>query len=99
MVYFGRPYHEGLVGDIHHAERGVIELRLHAGQMMLEDGIVIGGKEILRPPPRPLALDYRIDGDVADPDLFHRLPHFWESVTGALRSFKRRADMQAVAVG
>ena len=40
-------------------------------QMMLEDGLVIGREEILRPPPRPLALDHRIDGDVADPELLH----------------------------
>src|SRR5260221_7560437 len=58
--------YKGLVSDHHHAERGVEHLRLHGGQMMLEDGLVIGREEILRPPPRPLALDHRIDGDVTD---------------------------------
>ena len=43
-----------------------------AGQMMLEDGLVIGREEILRPPPRAFALDHRVDGDVADPELLHR---------------------------
>jgi len=37
-----------------------------------EDGLVIGRKEILRPPPRTLAFNHRVDGDVADPEL----PHF-----------------------
>jgi hypothetical protein len=36
---------------------------------MLENGIVIGREEILRPSPRPLALDDSVDGDVADPEL------------------------------
>jgi hypothetical protein len=39
--------------------------------MMLEDGVVIGREEILRPPPRPFPLDDGIDGDVADFDLLH----------------------------
>jgi hypothetical protein len=39
--------------------------------MMLENGIVIGRKEILRPTPRPLPLDDGIDGDIADPELLH----------------------------
>jgi hypothetical protein len=64
--------HEGLVGDHHHPERGVEHLRLHRRQMTLEYGLVIGREEILRPPPRALALDHRVDGDVADPDLLHR---------------------------
>jgi hypothetical protein len=29
-------------------------------------------RDTRRPPPRSLALDHRIDGDVADPDLLHR---------------------------
>ncbi len=64
-----RAYHEGLVRDEHHPRRGVEHLRLHHGQMPLEGGLVVGRKEILRPPPRPLAFDHRIDGDVADADL------------------------------
>src|SRR5665213_3826444 len=67
-----RAHHEGLVGDDDHAQRRVEEFRLHRGQMMLEDGLVIGREEVLRPPPWALALDHRVDGDVADPDL----PHF-----------------------
>jgi hypothetical protein len=67
------PHHEGLVGNHQHPERGVEHLRLHARQMTLEDGVVIGREEILRPPPRALALDHRVDGDVADPDPLHRL--------------------------
>jgi hypothetical protein len=39
-----------------------------------ERRLVIGREEILRPPPRTLAFDHRIDGDVADPDLFHFVP-------------------------
>jgi hypothetical protein len=39
--------------------------------MMPEYRVVIGREEILRPPPRPLALDHRVDGDVADPELLH----------------------------
>ena len=40
--------------------------------MMSEDGVVVGGEKILRPPPRAFALDHRVDGDVADPELLHR---------------------------
>jgi hypothetical protein len=41
---------------------------------MFEDGLVIIGREkILRPPPRALAFNHRVDGDVADPELFHFL--------------------------
>jgi hypothetical protein len=39
--------------------------------MMIEYGIVIGREKILRTSPRPLALDHRIDRDIADPDLLH----------------------------
>jgi len=63
--------HEGLVGDDHQAERRVEHLRLHACQMMPEHRLVIGREEILRPPPRPLALDDSVDSDVADPELLH----------------------------
>ena len=61
-----------LVGDDHQPERRVVHLRLHGRQMMLEDGVVIGREEILRPPPRAFAFDHRIDGDVADLKLLHR---------------------------
>ena len=94
-----RADHEGLVGDDHHAERGVEHLRLHAGQMMLENGIVIGREEILRPPPRPLALDYRVDGDVADPDLLHFFrfaPLFCGSVAGDVGLYKPSAARSAM---
>ena len=66
-----RSHDEGLVGDEHLAGGDVEHLRLHAGEMMLENGVVIGREEILRSPPRPLALDHRVDGDVADPQLLH----------------------------
>jgi hypothetical protein len=39
--------------------------------MMPEHRLVIGREKILRPPPRPLALDHRVDCDVADPELLH----------------------------
>src|SRR4051794_5403987 len=39
--------------------------------MTLEHRLVIGREEILRPPPRPFAFDHRVDGDVADSELFH----------------------------
>jgi hypothetical protein len=64
-------HHEGLVGDDDHAEGFVVHLRLHRGQMMPEDRLVKGREEIPRPPPRTLAFDHRIDGDVADSDLLH----------------------------
>jgi hypothetical protein len=66
-----RAHHEGLIGHHHHAKRGVEYLGLHGRQMMLENGVVVSREEVLRPPPLPLALDYRIDGYVADPDLLH----------------------------
>ena len=62
---------ESLVGDHHHPQRRVEHFRLHAGEVMLEDGIVVGREEILRPTPRPRALDHRVDGDIADPELLH----------------------------
>jgi hypothetical protein len=76
-----RADHEGLIGDDHHAERAVEHFRLHVRQMMLEHRFVIGRKEILRPAPGPFALDHRVDGDVADPDLLHGCfaPAFWEA--------------------
>src|SRR5438270_9775721 len=64
-------HHEGLIGDDDHSERRVEHLRFHRGQMVLEDGLIIGGEEVLRPPPWALAFDHRIDGDVADPKLLH----------------------------
>jgi hypothetical protein len=66
--------------------------------MMLEDSLVIGRKEILRPPPRPFPLDHGIDGDVAYPELLHFWFPFWflvlssrqrpGSVTGLARPIK-----------
>ena len=61
-----------LVGDDDQPERCVEHLRLHGRQMMPEDGVVIGREEILRPAPRAFALDHRINGNVADPELLHR---------------------------
>jgi hypothetical protein len=60
----------------------------------LEDGLVIGRKEILRPPPRTLALDHRIDGGIADPELPHFSPPgiIGISVAGAILGFKLRAQ-------
>ena len=66
-----RPDHEGLVGYHHHSQRGIEHLRLHRGQVTLEDGLVIGREEVLRPPPRAFTLNHRVDGDVADPELPH----------------------------
>src|SRR5450432_2870514 len=87
-----RADHEGLVGDDHHAARAVEHLRLHPGQMMLEDSLDIGRKEILRPAPWPFAFDHRVDGDVADPELFQWCsPVFAGTVTGGYRQFKAAA--------
>src|SRR5258707_15144418 len=69
-----RADHEGLVGDHHHSQRLVEHLRLHRRQVTLEDGLIIGREEILRPPPRPFALNHRVNGDVPDPDLSHLAP-------------------------
>ena len=66
-----RPDHEGLIGYHHHSQRRIEHLRLHRGQVTLEDGLVIGREEVLRPPPRAFAFNHRVDGDVADPDLPH----------------------------
>jgi hypothetical protein len=76
-----RADHEGLVCDLHQAQRVVEHLRLHGGEMMPEHRLVISREKILRPPPRPLALDHRVDGDVADPELLHPrfVPHFFEA--------------------
>jgi len=66
-----------LVGDQHHAERRIEHLGLHRLQVPPEHGSVISRKEILRPTPGALALDHRIDRDVAEPDLLHGfLPNF-----------------------
>lgn len=66
-----RANHKRLVGNKYLAGSDVEHLRLHAGEMMFEYRVVIGREEILRPPPRSLALDHRVDGDVADPELLH----------------------------
>ena len=42
--------------------------------MLVEGGLIMGRQEILRPPPRSFPFNHRIDGDVADPDLFHFVP-------------------------
>ena len=62
-----RADHEGLIGYQHHSQRRVEHLRLHRVQVTFEGGLVIGREEILRPPPRTLAFNHRVDGDVADP--------------------------------
>src|SRR5260221_5820659 len=64
-----RPNHKGLIGDDYHAQRRVEHLRLHRRQMLLEGCLVIGGKEVPRPPPRALAFNRRVGGGVADPEL------------------------------
>jgi hypothetical protein len=66
-----RADHKSLIGDHHHPKRRVEHLGLHAGEMMLEHLLIIGREEILRPPPWPRALDHRVDGDIADPELLH----------------------------
>src|SRR6187401_1717580 len=83
-----RVDHERLVGDHHHSQRLVEHLRLHRRQVTLEDGIIIGREEILRPPPRPFALDHRVNGDVPDPDLSHPASRLFGSLTGAGLSAK-----------
>jgi hypothetical protein len=92
---------EGLIGDHHHPQRRVEHFRLHAGEVMLENGIVISRKEILRPPPRPLALDDSVDGDIADPELLHRRfsPRFCGSVTGEFSADKPCTDCSAMRFG
>ena len=92
---------EGLVGDHDHPQRGVEHLGLHAGQVMLEDGVIIGRKEILRPPPWPLPLDDSIDGDIADPELLHGrwLPIFGGSLTGEPGTDKPRTACSAMRFG
>src|SRR5471030_2345144 len=74
-----RSDYEGLVRNDHLSQRRVENLRLHRGQMTVEYRSIVHREEILRPPPRPFALDHRIDGDVADPDLPHfRFPrNYW----------------------
>src|SRR5438128_12188515 len=49
-----RPDDESLVGDDHHSPRLVEHLWLHHRQVTLEDGLIIGREEVLRPPPWPL---------------------------------------------
>lgn len=72
-----RAHDKRLIGDNHHAARGVEHLRLHRRQMVPEHAVVIRREKILRPPPRPFPLDHRIDGNVADPQLLHApLPIF-----------------------
>jgi hypothetical protein len=86
--------HESLVGNDHHSQRLVENLRLHGGQVTSEYGLVIGREEVLRPPPRAFAFNYRIDGDITDPDL----PHFCfprncrASIVGANRPFNLEAE-------
>src|SRR6266850_3079555 len=77
-----RADHEGLVGDHHHSQRLVEHLRLHRRQVTLEDGLIIGREEILRPPPRPFALNHRVNGDVPDPDLSHLVPPIFRQPNG-----------------
>src|SRR6266853_7058184 len=85
-----RSDHESLIGYHHHSERRIEYLRLHRGQVTLEDGLVIGREKILRPPPRAFAFNHRVDGDVADPELFHSCfpRNCRRSVTGATLRFK-----------
>jgi hypothetical protein len=85
---------EGLVGDDHHAQGGVEDLRLHRRQMTLEDVLIIGRKEVLRPPPWSFAFDHGIDGDVADPELLHGCfgcfaPVFCGSVAASINTSSR----------
>jgi hypothetical protein len=65
------PNHEGLVAYTHPACCYVEHLRFHEWQMTLERGFVIRGEEVRWSTPRSFALDDRVDGDVADPDLSH----------------------------
>src|SRR4051812_31690685 len=68
--------------------------------MMLEYGLVIGRKEILRPAPRTFALDHRVDGDIADPELLHvvSLPFLRDSVAGEDWRFKLRERQRAADI-
>ena len=62
---------KGLIGDHHHSQACVEHLGLHGGEVMPEHCLVVSREKILRPPPWPRALDHRVDGDVADPELLH----------------------------
>src|SRR6476646_7330360 len=77
-----RPDQESLVGDHHHPQCLVEHLRLHRRQVTLEDGLVIGREEVLRPPPRAFAFNHRVDSDVPDPDLPHLLPPIFRQRNG-----------------
>jgi hypothetical protein len=59
-------HHEGLVGDHQPAGRGIENERLELREMALADHGVIGREHVLRPAPRPVALDDAGDGDVAN---------------------------------
>src|SRR6267378_4468800 len=89
-----RPNHKGLIGDDYHAQRRVEHLRLHRRQMLLEDRLVIGRKEVLRPPPWAFAFNHRVDGDVANPELFHffLLPELPVHRNGQLPSVQAEDD-------
>ena len=70
----GRPHHEGLIGDHHASGRRVEYCRIELGEMAPADVGVIGGEHVLRPPPRPVALDDAGNGDVADLERPHAVP-------------------------
>ena len=60
---------KSLIRDEHLPRVGVEHFWLHHLQMLLEGGLIVGRKEILRPSPWPFAFNHSVNGDVADSDL------------------------------
>jgi len=89
---------KGLIGDHHRAQACVEHLGLRAGEVMPEHRLIVSREEILRPSPRPLALDDSVDGNVADPELLHGwfAPHFLRSVAASHNLHKSSAARLAM---
>src|SRR6267154_2395479 len=73
--------------------------KIQRRQMLLEDRLVIGRKEVLRPPPWAFAFNHRVDGDVANPELFHflLLPELPVHRNGQLPAVQAEDDFGSIA--